>query len=85
VHLRPLGAGGGDWDRFSRYADALLDEREFFIRKAIGWVLRATSRRRPDLVYAWILPRAERASGVTLREAIKYLSAEQVTTIRTRR
>jgi 3-methyladenine DNA glycosylase AlkD len=85
VHLRPLGAGGGDWDRFSRYADALLDEREFFIRKAIGWVLRATSRRRPDLVYAWVLPRAERASGVTLREAIKYLSAEQVTTIRTRR
>ncbi|HST80426.1 MAG TPA: DNA alkylation repair protein [Kineosporiaceae bacterium] len=85
VHLRPLGAGGGDWERFTRYADAMLDEREFFIRKAIGWVLRATSRRRPDLVYAWILPRAERASGVTLREAIKYLSAEQVTTIQTRR
>ena len=85
VHLRPLAGGGGDWDRFTRYADAMLDEREFFIRKAIGWVLRATSRRRPDLVYAWILPCTERASGVTLREAIKYLSTEQVTTIQTRR
>jgi 3-methyladenine DNA glycosylase AlkD len=85
AHLRPLVAGGGDWDRFTRYADVMLDEREFFIRKAIGWVLRDTSRRRPDLVYAWILPRAERASGVTLREVIKYLSPEQVTTIQTRR
>lgn len=75
--LRPLRAGGGDWDRFARYADAMLDEREFFIRKAIGWVLRDTGRRRPDLVAAWILPRAARASGVTLREAVKPLSAEQ--------
>jgi 3-methyladenine DNA glycosylase AlkD len=62
----------------------MLDEREFFIRKAIGWVLRDTSRRRPDLVYAWLLPRAGRASGVTLREALKYLSPEQATTIQTR-
>jgi 3-methyladenine DNA glycosylase AlkD len=85
VHLRPLTAGGGDWPRFARYADAMLEEREFFIRKAIGWVLRGTSRRRPDLVYGWLLPRAGRASGVTLREAVKYLSPEQATTIGTRR
>lgn len=85
VHLRPLVAGGGNWERFARYADAMLDEREFFIRKAIGWVLRDTSRRRPDLVFDWILPRAERASGVTLREALKYLTPEQATTIQTQR
>ena len=29
----------------------MLEEREFFIRKAIGWVLRETSKRRPELVY----------------------------------
>ena len=75
--LVPLRRGGGDFDRFTRYADAMLDEREFFIRKAIGWVLRDTGRRRPDLVFRWILPRAARASGVTLREAVKPLSAEQ--------
>jgi 3-methyladenine DNA glycosylase AlkD len=85
VHLRALRAGGGDWARFTRYADAMLDEREFFIRKAIGWVLRDTARRRPDLVFAWMLPRADRAAGVTVREAIKYLSAEQVATIQSRR
>jgi 3-methyladenine DNA glycosylase AlkD len=75
--LRPLRAGGGDFERFGRYADRLLDEGEFFIRKAIGWVLRDTARRRPDLVFDWILPRAARASGVTIREVVKPLSAAQ--------
>jgi 3-methyladenine DNA glycosylase AlkD len=55
----------------------MLDEKEFFVRKAIGWVLRDTSRRRPELVYEWLLPRAARAPGVTLREAVKYLSKSQ--------
>jgi 3-methyladenine DNA glycosylase AlkD len=51
----------------------MLDEKEFFIRKAIGWVLRETAKRRPDEVYEWLAPRAHRASGVTIREAVKYL------------
>jgi len=75
--LIPLRAGRGDFNRFSRYADAMLDEREFFIRKAIGWVLRDTGHKRPDLVYEWLLPRAARASTVTTREAVKPLSAVQ--------
>jgi 3-methyladenine DNA glycosylase AlkD len=73
--LIPLRRGGGDFERFSRYADAMLDEREFFIRKAIGWVLRDTSKRRPAMVSEWLAPRMHRASGVTLREALKYLDA----------
>lgn len=80
--LRPLRAGGGDWERFARYADLMLDEREFFVRKAIGWVLRDTGRRRPELVTAWVLPRAHRASGVTLREALKPLAPEQQAAVR---
>lgn len=75
--LRPLRRGEGDFERFARYADSMLEEREFFIRKAIGWILRDTSKRRPGLVYEWILPRAGRASGVTVREAVKYLAPEQ--------
>lgn len=75
--LVPLREGRGDFARFGRYADAMLDEREFFIRKAIGWVLRDTGRRRPDLVFEWLLPRAARASTVTLREALKPLTDEQ--------
>ena len=74
--LVPLRAGRGDWDRFCRYADAMLEEKEFFIRKAVGWVLRDTARKRPEMVRDWILPRATRASGVTLREVIKPLAPE---------
>jgi 3-methyladenine DNA glycosylase AlkD len=52
----------------------MLDEKEFFIRKAIGWVLREAGRRRPDEVAAWLGPRTHRASGVTMREAVKRLA-----------
>jgi 3-methyladenine DNA glycosylase AlkD len=75
--LVPLRKGGGDFARFTRYADAMLDEKEFFIRKAIGWILRETGRKTPDRVYAWLLPRAKRAAGLTVREATKYLSPKQ--------
>ncbi len=73
AQLIPLRQGRGDFDRFARYADAMLDEKEFFIRKAIGWVLRDTGKLRPELVTEWLLPRASRASGVTLREAVRHL------------
>jgi 3-methyladenine DNA glycosylase AlkD len=72
AELKPLKQGAA-FEPFARRADRMLEEREFFIRKAIGWVLRETSKRRPDEVYAWIAPRTHRASGVTMREAVKYL------------
>lgn len=75
--LLPLRRGESDFERFSRYADAMLDEREFFIRKAIGWVLREAARHQPDRVYEWLAPRVGRTSGVTVREAVKYLSGDQ--------
>lgn len=62
--------------RFLARADPMLDEREFFIRKAIGWVLREAGKKRPSEVVAWLGPRTHRASGVTMREAVKYLPAE---------
>lgn len=74
--MEPLKLGA-TFTQFARHADAMLDETEFFIRKAIGWVLRETGKRRPDEVYEWLLPRAHRASAVTWREAIKYLTPVQ--------
>ena len=68
-----LRRGGGDFERFSGYADQMLEEKEFFIRKAIGWVLRETARKRPELVAIWLEPRITRLSGVSLREAVKPL------------
>ena len=81
ANLIPLRQGRGDFDRFTRYADLMLDEKEFFIRKAIGWVLRDTGKLRPELVFDWLLPRASRTSGVTLREAVKYLPEADRATI----
>ena len=74
--ILPLKQGAA-FETFAGYADAMLEEKEFFIRKAIGWVLRDTGKRRPLEVYEWVLPRASRASGVTLREAVKYLDPAQ--------
>jgi 3-methyladenine DNA glycosylase AlkD len=70
-----LRGGRGDFERFARHADAMLEEEEFFIRKAIGWVLRDVAKKAPDRVARWLLPRAARASGLTVREATKYLPA----------
>ena len=72
AELQPLRKGG-DLGPFLRRAGAMLDEKEFFIRKAIGWVLREVGKRRPAEVVAWVAPRTHRASGVTMREAVKYL------------
>jgi 3-methyladenine DNA glycosylase AlkD len=73
AELRPLRKGA-DLEPFLERADRMLDEREFFIRKAIGWVLREVGKRRPVEVAAWLAPRTGRASGVTMREAVRYLS-----------
>ncbi|MFN2490055.1 MAG: DNA alkylation repair protein [Actinomycetota bacterium] len=75
AELKPLQSGQ-DFEPFARRADAMLGEREFFIRKAIGWVLREMSKKRPDEVFEWMAPRTDRASGVTMREVVKYLEPE---------
>jgi len=71
--LPALRRGEGDFPRFGRHADAMLEEREFFVRKAIGWVLREVGKKRPELVGEWLAPRVSRASGLTLREAVRHL------------
>jgi 3-methyladenine DNA glycosylase AlkD len=74
--LPELRAGRGDFQLFARFAAGMLDEREFFIRKAIGWVLRDTSRKRPELVHDFLDRHLDRLSGLTFREAVKHLPAE---------
>lgn len=71
--LPGLRRGEGDWPRFQRYADSMLEEKEFFIRKAIGWILRETSKKRPERVIEYVRSRRDRMSGLTLREATRKL------------
>ena len=49
------------------------DEKEFFIRKAIGWALREYARSRPDEVRRFLAEYGPRLSGLSRREAAKHL------------
>lgn len=85
--LRGIRGGTPELRRFTRYAGPMLTEKEFFIRKAIGWVLREISRRDPAWVAKWTEGRISEISGVTLREAVRHLppgDAERLTATRRR-
>jgi 3-methyladenine DNA glycosylase AlkD len=71
--LPGIRANRPDLDRLDRYARAMLTEKEFFIRKAIGWVLRELSKKDPGYVAAWTEHHLTQMSGVTFREAVRRL------------
>jgi 3-methyladenine DNA glycosylase AlkD len=48
-------------------------EKEFFIRKAIGWALREYSKTAPEAVRDFLLENRERLSGLSFREGAKRL------------
>jgi 3-methyladenine DNA glycosylase AlkD len=73
AQLRALRQGGGDFALFAELAAPMLEEKEFFIRKAIGWVLREVSKKRPALVRDFFREHGARAAGLTWREGTKYL------------
>ena len=66
--------------RFKRDTDLALlyaniatnaDDREFFIRKAIGWALRQYARTDPEEVRRYVRENESRLSGLSRREALK--------------
>jgi 3-methyladenine DNA glycosylase AlkD len=71
--LRPSLRDGHQLERFLTYADLLLPEREFFIRKAIGWVAREVGRRQPEVISSWLRRNMAGMNMVTLREAAKHI------------
>ena len=77
AQLRPLSHEAGDFALFARLAAPMLGEREFFIRKAIGWVLREVSKKRPKLTFEFLRDHGDEVSGLTLSEGSKYLPAAQ--------
>ncbi|HEY7624636.1 MAG TPA: DNA alkylation repair protein [Candidatus Limnocylindria bacterium] len=72
-----LRRGEGDFPFWAKLAAPMLEEREFFIRKAIGWVLREVSKKRPELAYRFLREHRERVSNLSLQEGAKYLPAAQ--------
>jgi 3-methyladenine DNA glycosylase AlkD len=52
-----------------------LGERDFFLRKAIGWALREYGKSEPEAVRGYVAEHAGRLSGLSRREALKYAAA----------
>ncbi len=73
----PLRRGAGDWERLERYVDRMLGERQFFIRKALGWALREAAKQEPGRVERLVAARLGAMSGVTFREAVRPLPARR--------
>lgn len=68
-----------DTDRDLLYAniEPNLAERNFFIRKAIGWALRSYAWSEPEEVVRYVAANEARLSGLSRREALKNLQRKQ--------
>lgn len=64
------------FELFSEFASTMVHEKEFFIRKAIGWILREVSKKQPEWTHQFLLQHRDLVSGLTLREGSKYLPPE---------
>lgn len=53
------------------FIEPAIAEKEFFLRKAIGWGLRAAAKEHPREVRAYVTKNGERLSGLSRREAEK--------------
>ena len=71
--LTPLRRGEGDFALFGKLAVPMLGERDAFIRKAIGWVLREVGKKRPELTRGFLDAHGEAMSALTRREAGRLL------------
>ncbi|MGB6728939.1 MAG: DNA alkylation repair protein [Terracidiphilus sp.] len=64
-----------DTARLFKYADGLAPEKEFFIRKAVGWALRDYAWHDWRAVEKYLKQAQARLSGLTFREASKNFAA----------
>ena len=62
-----------DLELLTTAIDRNAADRDFFIRKAIGWALRQHARTDPDWVRAFVDAREHSLSGLSKREARKHL------------
>jgi 3-methyladenine DNA glycosylase AlkD len=62
-----------DEERLFRYAITVSKEKEFFIRKAIGWALRDYARWNPEAVKSFVSINEHQFSRLTFREATKHI------------
>jgi 3-methyladenine DNA glycosylase AlkD len=62
-----------DWDQLADQCLHCAHEREFFIRKAIGWALREYSKTNPRAVRGFLVKHQAKLAGLSYREGAKHL------------
>ncbi len=62
-----------DHEQLFRFCLKRASEKEFFIRKAIGWALRQYSKTDPETVLRFLVQNRDRLSGLSYREGAKVL------------
>lgn len=72
LHQLKYGADT-DVDRLFGYVERTMAERDFFIRKAIGWALRQLATTDPEAVRAFVARNERSLSPLSVREATKHL------------
>lgn len=71
AHLKHKG--NMDQDKLFNYCLQCAPEKEFFIQKAIGWVLREYSKTEPEIVFSFIDNNQKILSKLSKREGLKYI------------
>ncbi|MGA7227224.1 MAG: DNA alkylation repair protein [Acidimicrobiia bacterium] len=66
-----------DPTRLFSFCEARAGEKEFFIRKAIGWALREYSKTDPNGVEAFVEAHRDELSGLSKREATRLLGGNR--------
>jgi 3-methyladenine DNA glycosylase AlkD len=64
---------GTNLDLLRHAIDGNIDDRSFWLRKAIGWALREHAKTDPEWVLAEVARHGDRMSGLSRREAMKHL------------
>jgi len=65
-----------DHDLLAETILMLADEKDFFIRKAIGWILREYAKTSPDWVNRFVRGNEQILSALSRREALRRMSAD---------
>ncbi|MBL8910444.1 MAG: DNA alkylation repair protein, partial [Archangium sp.] len=63
-----------DLELLFEFIEPAIAEKEFFLRKAIGWSLRAASKEFPREIRSYVDENIDRLSGLSRREAEKGLA-----------
>lgn len=72
---KPAGSEPFDRVQFEAWAIPLLGEREFFLRKAVGWILREVAKHEPGYVLGFVERFGPQMSALSKREALRGIRA----------